>query len=96
MICQRFEGSRQDALSNFGTALNAVSTIHKNFRLNNWNQSVLLADGCVASQCVGVGINAELSWCTTVFDAKDGTPLGKSSAEKKNTTNHVKKMNEAN
>ena len=79
VVGQSFETSRQHTLCDFGRSFDAVCTVHQDFWFDNGYQSVLLADGRVASQGVGIGVHGQLCGCTTVFDVKDGSPFGEPS-----------------
>lgn len=56
-----------------------VFSIAQNFRLNNRNQPVLLADGSVTSQHICVLLQSNVRW-SVLTDVKDATPLCKSAA----------------
>src|ERR1035438_3256623 len=54
-------------------------TIHEHFRLNDGDETCLLAERCCASQSMCIGVNATPTW-NTVSDGDDCAPFGKPGA----------------
>ena len=73
--------SLDDGSVNFHEDLNSgidvVVAIGKDFRLNDWDKTVVLADSSVSCQSPCVFLDGEVSWSTTA-DLKNGSPLGES------------------
>ena len=61
------------------TSLQGVRAIHENFRLDDWDQPYLLAQRCVTSKRLRVGLNAATTG-DVIADSKDGAPFGKARA----------------
>lgn len=81
VILQSFEGIRKNLFSNSLTVINRVFTVTKNFRFNNRDQSVFLADGSVSSQSPGVFLHS-LRGRASGFgvNLQDGSPFSESAS----------------
>ena len=56
-------------------------TILKDFWLNDWSKSILLADGSVPGKGVSSLSNSSLRWAAVLVDLEDGSPFGKSASQ---------------
>ena len=60
VVRQRLVASSDDFLGSDGCNFNGKITVHQDFRLNNGNEAVLLANGRIASQSLSVLIDSKL------------------------------------
>lgn len=56
-------------------------SIIENFWLDDWDESVLLADSGISGQSPGVFLDGQISWGTISGDLEDGSPLGESATQ---------------
>lgn len=67
--------SREYMLSNFSGLIDRVITVHKNFWLNNGNETMMLADITVTSQSCSYFLNSNFRWqIVTNLDSR--SPFG--------------------
>ena len=52
-------------------------TVRKDFRLNDWDKTIVLADCSVSGQSPSVFLNSEISW-STAADLKNSSPFSES------------------
>lgn len=75
MIVQCFVHGGQNGFGDLLAAVQIVITIGQNFWLNNWNDAICLANGCIACENVGIFQNGLVAW--GVFaDFQYATPFG--------------------
>ena len=67
--------SLESSVRDLGAALDVVRAVHEHFRLDDRHDSGFLAQGRIARQRVGVGVNAEIARHVRI-DIDDGAPLG--------------------
>jgi hypothetical protein len=73
--------SREDSLGNFGADIDAVISILKNLWLDDWYETVLLADRSVSGKGVGGLLDSNLGWKTVCWvNLENGSPLGESAS----------------
>jgi hypothetical protein len=58
-----------------------VVTILKNLWLDDWSETILLADGSISSERVSSLGDGDLRWAAVLLNFEDGSPLGKSASQ---------------
>jgi len=79
MIEHGFHDGGENSFRDRGTGLDGVGSISENLWLDDWDKSVVLADGSISSQSVGSLIDGELTW-HSVANLENCSPLGKSAS----------------
>ena len=74
-----FHDGAEHFLRNFGTSFDGVGSVSKNLWLDDWHETIILADRTVAGQGMGSLIDGKLTW-ESIADFKDCSPFGKSAA----------------
>jgi len=60
VLIQSLVAGSKDHLGDISAALNVMWTINKDLRLNNWYQTILLADDGVTSKTLSIQVNGKL------------------------------------
>lgn len=81
LLLESSENGRENLLGDFLAGFNGVVSVVEDFWLNDWDKSVLLADGGVSGQSPGVLLDSEISWSTISSNLENGSPLGESASE---------------
>jgi len=81
VVMQSLDDDRQDSLGGLNAVLERVLSVHQDLGLNDGNESVLLADGSISSQTVGILQHGKRSGAALLgINLEHGSPLGKSSS----------------
>lgn len=80
LVIKSLEGGGEDLLGDALGSFDAVVTIWEDFWLNNWADTVLLADGGIASEGPGDFTDGELTWEVS-GDFDDVSPFGETEAQ---------------
>ena len=81
MIEELLHDGREDFLGDSGTDVDAVVTILENFWLDDWYETILLADRTVSGERMSGLSDGHLGWKTVGWvNLKDSSPLGESAA----------------
>jgi len=68
-------------LGNNSALLDSMITILEDLWLDNWHESVLLADGSVSSKGVSGLLNSGIRWADVLINLKDGSPFSESASQ---------------
>ena len=71
--------SAENSLRDLSASLDIVRSISEDLWLDDWHETILLADSSVSSKSVGSLTDREITW-HTISDLKDSSPFGKSAA----------------
>jgi hypothetical protein len=79
VVRERLVHCSQHSLSHSSSDINREVTVHQDLRFDNWDESVGLADGSIAGECVGVLDDGDRggSGANGVIDIENSSPLGK-------------------
>lgn len=72
--------SGENSFGDFSADLDGVVTILENLWLDDWDESVLLANRSVSGKGMGSLLDGGLGWAS-VSDFEDSSPLGESASE---------------
>lgn len=75
MVAQCLVDGSQDDFSDLLATVQVMVTIGQDFRLNNWDNALRLADGSITSQNVGIFQDGLVAW-GVLANFQDATPLG--------------------
>lgn len=68
------------SLGDLGADLDVVVAVLEDFWLDDWDETILLANGAISCQLLGVLFDGGLGW-QVLADLEDGTPLSETAAE---------------
>jgi hypothetical protein len=81
LVLKCLETKAQNSFSDSLADFNRVSSVAEDFRFNNWDKTIVLADGSVSSESPCVFLDGAVSWASSGFvNLEDGSPFSESAA----------------
>jgi hypothetical protein len=81
LVLEGLENKAEDSFSDFLADFDGVGSVAEDFRFNNWDKAVVLADGSVSSESPCVFLDGAVSWASSGFvNLEDSSPFSESAA----------------